>query len=365
LRGKIQPQQSLFSYVDLESRIPASHPIRKIREVIDVAIDAIEMDISAQYSSHGRPSIPPEQLLRALYLQIFYSVRSERLLVDRIEYDLMFRWFVGLTIDEPVWSHSTFSKNRDRVLSERIAQRLFDEVKSQAYAHQLMSRDHFSVDGTLMDACASMKSFVPKESSADESEPPDNPGSVKKSSRNADVDFKGEKRSNDTHASTTDPDARLFRKSAGQSSRLCVMGHILTENRNGMIVEACVTTAGTSQEWEAGLQMLDKQSTRPGQTVGADKGYDVNRFVEPVREMGYTPHVAAKDKGSTLDARTTGTEGYKVSQRKRKRVEEPFGWMKTVGTIRKLSHRGLAKASTVFLMNSTAFNVTRLVNCVG
>ena len=360
LRGEIDPQLSMFSYVDIEARIPASHPIRKIRAVIDKAIAAIEQDIDKQYSSIGRPSIPPEQLLRALYLQIFYSVRSERLLVDRIEYDLLFRWFVGLGIDDPVWSHSTFSKNRDRVLTDHIAQRLFDEVKRQAYAKQLMSRDHFSVDGTLMDACASMKSFVPKKTDeGTDSDKNDSGGG----SRNEDVDFKGKKRSNATHESTTDPDARLFRKSAGQSSRLCMMGHILTENRNGLIVEACVTTASTSQEWEAALSMLDKQSKRPRQTVGADKGYDVKRFVDEVRDKSYTPHVATRVKGSSVDRRTTGTVGYKISQRKRKRVEEPFGWMKTVGTIRKLAHRGLSKASTTFLMNSTAFNIKRMVNC--
>jgi len=241
------------------------------------------------------------------------------------------------------------------LLCEEIAHGLFEEVKKQAYAKKLMSRDHFSVDGTLIDASASMKSFVPKESKDNDS---DSGGS-----RNADVDFKGQKRSNDTHASTTDPDARLFRKSAGQSSRLCMMGHIVTENRNGMIVEACVTSAGTSQEWNAGLSMLDNLSMRPSQTVGADKGFDVKRFVEEARDLNFTVHVAARAKGSAVDGRTTETVGYKISQKKRKRVEEPFGWMKTVGTIRKLAHRGLSKANTVFLMNTTAFNITRLINC--
>lgn len=356
MRGEIDPQVSMFSYVNIEDRIRADHPIRKIRSVIDKAIEAIEPNISACYAFRGRPSIPPEQLLRALYLQIFYSIRSERLLVERIDYDLLFRWFVGLGIDEQVWDHSTFSKNRDRLLNADIVQRLFDQVKAQAYAHKLMSRDHFSVDGTLIDASASMKSFVPKEqdNNSDNDEP---------TSRNSDVDFKGEKRSNATHESSTDPDARLYRKGAGQSSRLCMMGHILTDNRNGLIVEACVTTAGTSQEWDAALEMLDQQSMRPGQTVGADKGYDVGRFVEGVREIGMTPHVAAKAKGSSVDGRTTETPGYAISQTKRKRVEEPFGWMKTVGTIRKLAHRGLKKAGVVFTMNATAFNVIRIVNC--
>ena len=362
MRGEIDPQRTMFSYIDIEQRIPASHPIRKIRGVIDVALQAIDSDISVQYSSYGRPSIPPEQLLRAQFLQIFYSVRSERLLVDRIEYDLLFRWFVGLGIDDPVWNHSTFSKNRDRVLTEHIAQRLFDEVKRQAYAKKLMSRDHFSVDGTLIDACASMKSFVPKESTADGGDGPGDSGTGH-GGRNADIDFKGRKRSNATHESTTDADARLFRKGAGQSSRLCMMGHILTENRNGMIVEACVTRAGTEQEWEAGLEMLDKQSKRPGQTVGADKGYDVKRFVDSVREMEFTPHVAARSKGSSIDGRTTSTIGYEISQRKRKLVEEPYGWMKTVGAMRKTALRGLNKVGTSFLMHATGFNVIRMVNC--
>lgn len=357
MRGYIDPQQSMFSYVDIEQRIPSSHPIREIRVVIDKAINAIEPEIAQRYASSGRPSIPPEQLLRALFLQIFYSIRSERQLVERIEYDLLFRWFVDLGIDESVWNHSTFTKNRDRLLNEEIAQRLFEEVKTQAYAKRLMSRDHFSVDGTLIDASASMKSFVPKQSAEADS---DNDGN---GSRNSDVDFKGQKRSNKTHASTTDPDARLFRKGAGKSSRLCMMGHILIENRNGLIVEACVTTAGTSQEWEAGLDMLDQQSMRPSQTVGADKGYDVARFVDGVREMNITAHVAARAKGSQVDGRTTQTAGYETSQRIRKRVEEPFGWMKTIGTIGKLAHRGLSKAGAVFAMNATAFNVVRIVNC--
>lgn len=357
MRGEIDPQVSMFSYVDIENRIPADHPIREIRLVIDRAIAAIEPDIAACYALLGRPSIPPEQLLRALYLQIFYSIRSERLLVERVDYDLLFRWFVGLGIDEQVWNHSTFSKNRDRLLNEEIVQGLFDQVKTQAYAHKLMSRDHFSVDGTLIDASASMKSFVPKQQGSDTDD-----GAP--TSRNSDVDFKGQKRSNATHESSTDPDARLYRKGAGQSSRLCMMGHIVTDNRNGLIVEACVTTAGTSQEWDAGLEMLNQQSIRPGQTVGADKGYDVRRFVEGVREIGMTPHVASKVKGSSVDGRTTETEGYAISQIKRKRVEEPFGWMKTVGTVRKLAHRGLKKAGVVFTMNATAFNVVRIVNCI-
>lgn len=364
MRGETDPQAAMFSYIDLEQRVPSDHPIRKIRRVIDKALKAMEADLEARYSSNGRPSVPPEQLLRAQFLQIIYSIRSERQLVERIDYDLLFRWFVGLGIDDPVWNHSTFTKNRDRLLCTEIAQRLFDEIKSQAYARRLMSRDHFSVDGTLIDASASMKSFVPKEKPEDDNgSSTNNPGSG--TGRNADVDFKGKKRSNDTHSSTTDPDARLYRKSPGQPSRLCMMGHIMTENRNGFIVEATVTTAGTSKEWDAALEMIDKQSIRPGQTVGADKGYDTKRFVEGARELGMTPHVAAKASRGAVDGRTTKTKGYEMSQRKRKRVEEPFGWMKNVGGIRKLLHRGLEKANCIFVMNAAAFNTVRLVNSSG
>ena len=360
MRGEIDPQAAMFSYIDLEERVPADHPIRKIRRVVDKALKAMETDLDVVYASDGRPSVPPEQLLRAQLLQIIYTIRSERQLVERIDYDLLFRWFVGLGIDEPVWNHSTFTKNRDRVLCSDIAQRLFEEIKNQAYAKCLLSRDHFSVDGTLIDASASMKSFVPKE------KPESGSGSSNNKSgggRNADVDFKGQKRANETHESTTDPDSRLYRKSQGQPSRLCMMGHIMTENRNGFIVEAKVTTAGTSQEWDAALEMIDKQSMRPGQTVGADKGYDTKRFVSGARELGMTPHVAAKVSRGAIDGRTINSKGYKISQRKRKLVEEPFGWMKNIGGIRKLFHRGLEKGNCIFLLNAAAFNVVRLVNC--
>lgn len=354
MRGEIDPQRGMFSYIDLEQRVPQDHPIRKVRRVVDKALKALDEDFSHLYSELGRSSIAPEMLLRAQFLQIFYSIRSERQLVERLDYDLLFRWFVGLGIDDRVWNHSTFSKNRDRVLTADIAQRLFDEIKKQAYAKRLMSRDHFSVDGTLVEASASMKSFVPKEPSKSEGDTKGPKG------RNQDVDFKGQKRKNDTHHSTTDPDARLYRKSLGSSSKLCYMGHIVTENRNGMIVDATLTTAGTSKEWDAGLELLAKQSKRSGRTVAADKGYDTKRFVQGCREQGITPHVAAKKSRGFVDGRTTNTAGYKISQIKRKRVEEPFGWMKTVGSLRKTAYRGLQKNLTLMLMNSTAFNITRM-----
>lgn len=361
MRGQADPQTSMFSYISLDERIPSSHPIRKIRQVVDVALDAMESDFQTLYSDNGRPSIPPERLLRAQMLQILFSIRSERQLVERIDYDMMFRWFVGMDLDEPVWNHSTFTKNRDRLLCTSIAQRLFEEINRQAYAKQLLSRDHFSVDGTLIDASASMKSFVPKaEQGKDESNGGSPPGGSGPTRRNEEVDFRGQKRSNKTHASTTDPDARLLRKSQGSASRRCMMGHILIENRSGMIVDAMVTEANTAKEWDAGLEMLDKLPIRPGQTVGGDRGYDVKRFVDGCRELNVTAHVAMRSANSAIDERTSSKAGYRISIIKRKRVEEPFGWMKNVGTIRKLLHRGIDKASAIFLLNSAMFNVTRM-----
>jgi len=355
MRGHGNPQASMFSYISLEERVPQAHPIRKIRRVVDKALKVLEPEFAGLYAQNGRPSIPPEHLLRALLLQILYSIRSERQLVERIDYDLLFRWFVGLSIDDPVWNHSTFTKNRDRLLSPEIARRLFEQVRRQAYAKQLLSRDHFSIDGTLIDASASMKSFVPRDTPTPDKD--DCPGA---GGRNKDVDFRGEKRSNKTHASRTDPDAQLYRKGQAQSSRLCMMGHITIENRNGLIVETELTQANGYAEREAGLSMLDRLSKRPKRTVGADKGYDTKDFVASCRERGITPHVAAKHKYPAIDKRTTGTPGYTISQRIRKRVEEPFGWMKTVGTLRKLKHRGTVKATTTLLMNATMFNVVRM-----
>jgi transposase len=344
MRGDVNPQSSLFSYVDLESRIPSHHPIRKVRQIVDKALDELEPAFEAMYADKGRPSIPPEQLIRGLLLQIMFTIRSERQLMERLDYDLMFRWFVGLGIDDRVWDHSTYSKNRDRLMLNDIDELFFDAVKKQAYAKKLMSREHFSVDGTLLEACASMKSFKPKDSADD-----DDSGN-----------FHNQKRSNGTHESTTDGDSRLFRKGKGKESKLCHMGHILTENRNGFIVETEVTAAGTSQEWDAGTTMLAKLGTRPGRTVGADKGYDTLEFVEGSRGLGITPHVAAKSMNSCVDKRTTNTTGYQISQVKRKRIEECFGWMKDIGLMRKLRHVGRAKVAWIFRFTAAAYNLTRL-----
>jgi transposase len=350
MRGEANLQPSMFSYIDLERRIPQGHPIRKIRRIVDTAFTEIEPFFDKMYANQGRPSIPPEQLLRALLLQILFTIRSERQLMERIDYDLLFRWFVGLGIDDPVWNHSTFSKNRERLLSINVDELFFEAIKQQAASHQLLSREHFTVDGTLLDACAGIKSFKLKEGDDDDSSDDDNQG----------IDFHGKKLKNETHESTTDADARLFRKGLNKEAKLRHMGHLLTENRNGLIVEAMVTEAGTRQEWEAGIEMLSVKSRHPGMTVGADKGYDVADFVEDCRHFKITPHVAAKEKGSQIDGRTTRHPGYEISQKKRKRIEECFGWMKTIGLLAKLRHRGKARVDWIFRFTAAAYNITRM-----
>lgn len=335
----------MFSYIDLESRIPKQHPIRKIRRIVDEALGELEPAFEEMYSERGRPSIPPEQLIRALLLQILFTIRSERQLMERIDYDLLFRWFVGLRMDDPVWNHSVFSKNRDRLMGFGIDELLFEAIKKQGHAKKLLSRDHFSIDGTLLEACASLKSYRPKDRGDD-----DDDGE----------NFHGQKRSNETHQSTTDPDSRMFRKSQGKEAKLSYMGHVLTENRNGLIVETAVTEAATRQEWEAGLELLGRLPRRSGRTVGGDKGYDVAQFVDGCRDLGVTPHVAAKARYSRLDGRTTQHRGYEISQRKRKRVEEPFGWMKTYGLMRKLRHRGRENVAWLFRFTAAAYNIVRM-----
>lgn len=347
MRGESSSQGSLFSYVDLESRIPEHHPIRKVRGIVDQALNELEPTFDAMYASGGRPSIAPEQLIRGLLLQILFTIRSERQLMERMDYDLMFRWFVGLGIDDKVWDHSSYSKNRDRLMLNNIDELFFSAIKKQAYAKKLMSREHFSIDGTLLEACASMKSFRPKDGS-DSDDDPEN--------------FHGQKRSNKTHESKTDSDARLFRKGKGKESKLCHMGHLLTENRNGLIVETEVTEAATSQEWDAGTTMLARLGARSGMSVGGDKGYDSADFVYGCRGLRITPHVAARVSGGLVDGRTTSTAGYRISQIKRKRIEECFGWMKDIGLMRKLRHVGQSKVSWIFRFTAAAYNVTRMKN---
>lgn len=322
--------------------------------MVDKALMQMHSQFNNQYSTTGRPSIPPEQLIRALLLQIFYTIRSERMLMEQLDYNLLFRWFVGLSMDDPVWNHSTFSKNRDRLLNTEIATIFFQSIRDQAKEQNLMSADHFSVDGTLLDAWASMKSFKRNDSDSDS----DNNGH----GRNPTVIFRGEQRKNDTHSSRTDPDARLYKKAKGQQSRLCYMGHALMENRNGLVVDSMVTITSGTAEREAAVIMLDQIPGRHRITVAADKGYDSKDFVKNCRQLKTTAHVAQKKNTSAIDKRTTRHEGYQVSLRVRKRIEEVFGWLKTVGCMRKLRHQGNERVDAVFTFATAAYNLTRMRN---
>ncbi len=355
MRGIDAGSGQLFSYVDLEARVRRDHPLRVIREIANTALGALASDFSALYSGTGRPSVAPERLLRAMLLQAFYSVRSERQLMERLDTDLLFRWFVGLGVDDAVWDATVFSKNRDRLLDGAIAAKFLAAVLAQPRVKKLMSSDHFSVDGTLIEAWASMKSFKPKDGSGNE--PPPGGG------RNGEVDFKGEKRSNETHASTTDPDARLYRKGAGMEAKLAFLGHALMENRSGLIVNACLTPADGHGERNAALAMIEPLADRPtGVTLGADKGYDAQVFVNELRAMNVRPHVTQNTNGrrSAIDGRTTRHPGYAASQRIRKRIEEAFGWMKTVAGQRKTKFRGVERAGWSFAFAAAAYNLIRL-----
>ena len=352
MRGSDQRSGSLFSYVDLEARVRADHPLRPIRAIVNSALSRLSAEFDALYAAGaGRPSIPPERLMRALLLQAFYGLRSERQLMERLEFDLLFRWFVGLGIDDVAWDQTSFGKNRDRLLAGDVAARLLAEVLADAKVKRLLSSEHFSVDGTLIEAWASMKSFRPKDGSG---EPPA-PG------RNSERDFHGERRSNDTHASTTDPEARLARKSAGREAKLCFMGHALMENRSGLIVDACLTRADGHAERVAALAMIEPRADRPGRiTLGADKGYDAEDFVNELRSMNVVPHVAAKIRSSAIDARTTRHAGYRASQIVRKRIEEAFGWAKAAAGFARARHRGLARVGWQFTLAMAAYDLIRL-----
>jgi transposase len=352
MRGKDQQPEVLFSYVSLETRIPADHPLRPIREIVDEALRKLSPAFSRLYAREGRPSIPPERLLRALLLQAFYTVRSERQLMEQLNYNLLFRWFVGLSTDDPVWDATVFCKNRDRLLDGDIACKFMTAVLNLPQVRQLLSSEHFSVDGTLIEAWASMKSFVPK----DGSNPP-----AAGAGRNAERDFHGEKRKNDTHCSTTDPDARLFRKGAGKEAKLCHMGHLMMENRNALIVDAQLTEATGTAERTTALEMID-DNARPGSTVGGDKNYDTSDFVAGCRKRGCTPHVSQNNtnRRSAIDARTTRHAGHRISTIKRKQIEEAFGWIKTVGGLRKTRHRGRPLVEWFFVLTATAYNLVRI-----
>jgi len=344
MRGDDQQAGHLFSYLSPEQRVPADHPLRAIRQMTDLALETLSPRFDALYAAIGRPSIPPEQLLRALLVQVLYSVRSERLLMEQ------FRWFVGLAMDDPIWVPTTFTKNRDRLLSGDVATAFFTAVLDQARAARLLSDEHFTVDGTLMQAWASQKSFQPRD--GDTAEPPDDPG-------NASVDFRGQRRSNATHASTTDPDAKLYRKGNGQPAILGYIGHVLMDNRHGLAVDACVTPATGTAERDAALGMLAALPARDV-TVGADKLFDQAPFVDTARGLRVTPHVAQKRRGTAIDARTTRHQGYAVSQRKRKLVEQIFGWMKTVGGVRQVRHRGGGTVDWIFRFTAAAYNLMRM-----
>jgi transposase len=357
MRGEDRGSEGFFSYVRLEARVPADHPLRAIRELVDAALRDLSGEFNKLYALDGRPSIPPERLLRALLLQAFYTVRSERQLMEQLDYNLLFRWFVGLSMDDAVWDATVFCKNRDRLLDGDIAAKFFVGVLNLPQVRRLLSSEHFSVDGTLIEAWASMKSFVPRDDAKDDAKPPSATGG----GRNAERDFHGEKRRNDTHASTTDPDARLFRKGAGKEAKLAHMGHLLTENRNGLIVDARLTEANGTAERSTALEMI-ADNAKPGSTVGGDKNYDTADFVAGCRERGCTPHVSQNDtnRRSAIDARTTRHPGYRVSTIKRKRIEECFGWIKTVGGLRKTRHRGRALVEWLFVLTAAAYNLVRI-----
>lgn len=355
MRGPDTQQSSMFSYLSPEERVPVNHPLRRIRPMVDDALKALSPVFSRLYSACGRPSIPPEKLLRALLLQVLYTVRSERMLMEQLEYNLLFRWFVGLNMDEAVWVPTVFTKNRDRLLEGDIAEQFFEHVLTQARVANLLSDEHFSVDGTLIEAWAGHKSFQGKDQPA---LPPDDPG-------NPTVDFHGETRSNATHESTTDPDARLARKSGGHESKLAYCGNVLIENRNGLVVDTELLQCNGTAERDAALLMAERVDGTERITLAADKAYDTKDFVAEMRGMKVTPHVSQNHKrsgGSAIDGRTTRHAGYQVSQRKRKRIEEVFGWIKTVGTLRKTRHRGLATVAWVFTFTATAYNLVRMRN---
>lgn len=350
MRGPDDQTKDMFSYLSPEQRVRADHPLRTIRRLTDEVFATLSPRFTRMYSDIGRPSIPPEQLLRALLLQSLYTVRSERLLMEEIDYSVLFRWFVGLGMDDPIWSPTTFSKNRDRLLASDIASAFFDAVLAQARTAGLLSDEHFTVDGTLLEAWASLKSF--RRRNEGPTPPPDDPG-------NPTVNFHGESRRNDTHQSTTDPDAQLARKGHGREAKLSYAGHVLLDNRHGLVANVCTTAATGTAERDA-AQLLLAASAPPRSTVAGDKGFDVRSFVAAVRDLQITPHVAQKATGTAIDGRTTRHAGYAISQQKRKLVEQVFGWMKTVGGLRKLRHRGGELVDWIVTFTAAAYNLIRL-----
>ena len=359
MRGIDITQEHLFSTVHLDEFVPQNHPLRAIRQLFNTALGRINWLLDTAYSDIGRESIPPERLLRAQLLQVLYSIRSEQQLMEQMNYNLLFRWFTGLSIDDKVWDHSTFTKNRDRLLEHDIIPSLFEEIVILARKKDLLSDEHFSVDGTLIQAWASQKSFRPKDENNDE----DSGGG-----RNGECDFHGEKRLNSTHESCTDPDARNYKKSKNSAAKMAYLGHTVIENRNGLIVKTQASLADGFGERETAITLLTELPGEHRKTVGADKNYDTRGFVESCRQLNITPHVARNDKrkgGSAIDARTSRHEGYRISMKVRKRVEEPFGWGKTVGLIRQVKVRGLDRVNAVLTMTFMGWNLTRMVNLQG
>jgi transposase len=355
MRGHDATQSDIFSYISPEQRVPKDHPLRPVRILVNDALKALSRDFDRMYSEIGRPSIAPEKLLRALLLQILYTIRSERMLMEQLDYNLLFRWFVGLNMDDGIWDVTVFTKNRDRMLRSEVARLFFEAVVEQARLMGLLSDEHFSVDGTLIEAWASQKSFQKKENGES-----GNDGS----GGNVSVNFHGEQRSNQTHESTTDPDARLYRKGKGKEAKLCYAGHVLMENRNGLAIDGQISKATGTAEREAALDMLADVSGEKRVTVGTDKAYDTHDFVEQTREMKITPHVTQNTNGrsSAIDGRTTRHEGYSVSLRCRARIEEIFGWLKTVGGQRKTRYRGEEKVGWMFDLSLAAYNLVRMRN---
>ena len=360
MRGSDGMQETLFTVAKLDDFVPADHPLRSIQTLVNEALAQLNGLFNNIYADTGRASIAPEKLMRALLLQVFYSIRSERQLCEQLRYNLLFRWFVGLAIDDAVWDHSVFSKNRDRLMEHAVVEAFFTEVMRLADANGLLSKEHFSVDGTLIQAWASHKSFRPKDGSNDQT--PSGPG------RNAQADWKGKPRTNDTHQSSTDPDARLFRKSRNTAAILCYQGHVLMENRSGLVVGAVVTHADGMGERKAALAMLDTVPGMQAKSLGAEKAYDAQDFVAACRQRNVTPHVASNDTrrgGSAIDARTTRHTGYRLSQTIRKRIEEHFGWGKTVGRIRQTIYRGVRRVDQHFKLTMTASNIVRMARMLG
>lgn len=356
MRGSDLRQEGLFSYVSCEARVPPEHPLRPVRAMLDAALRQMSGTFEGIYAATGRPSIAPEKLIRGLLLQVLYSVRSERLLMEQLEYNLLFRWFVGLSMDEPVWNHSVFSKNRERLIQAQVVRELFAHILQQAEQAKLLSDEHFSVDGTLIDAWASLKSLRPR----DENIPPDDPPG-----RNPEVDFHGQRRTNATHESSSDPDARLARKGAGQEAKLRYSGHVLMENRSRLAVNARVAAAAGTTEREQALEMLDELPDAGHKTLAGDKGFDTFDFVAACRARKVTPHVAQNAKrrgGSAIDARTTRHPGYRLSQKIRKCIEEGFGWAKTIGPVGRVKLRGLNKVDFSFVLTFIGYNLVRMRN---